>query len=76
MKMHPRKTKSIRGVEYGYCGNHCTRGNHCTQQAAEHEASWLANAVLLAPEATDSYSTEQLTKMDMKSVWKPMSSLP
>ena len=79
----PRKTKTINGVEYGYCGNHCmdptyriTWPDETSEQAAEHEAAWLADAVLLAPEATDSYSTEQLAKMDMRSIWKPMSTLP
>ena len=79
----PRKTKTINGVEYGYCGNHCTNGRYrilsfreTPEEAAEHEAAWLANAVLLPPEPTDTYTTEQLLKNEMVSVWKPMSTLP
>ncbi len=74
-----RKTKIIQGVEHGCCGNYCTdpryrvtRPHETPEQAAKHEAVWLANAVLLAPEATEHYTAEKLAKMDMRSVWKPM----
>ena len=80
----PRKTKVINGVEYGYCGNHYTGEraeparlfNQSREEAKRNEDEWLANAVLLGPEATDSCSAEELAAMSMKSVWKPMSSLP